>query len=60
MALANPRAVFMRCVPAHRGEEVSTEVINGPASVVWHQAANWLPAEQALLQSLIRQNWISR
>jgi ornithine carbamoyltransferase len=60
MALANPHAVFMHCLPAHRGEEVSAEVIDGPASVVWQQAANRLPTEQALLHSLIRQNWLGR
>jgi ornithine carbamoyltransferase len=58
MALAAPNAIFMHCLPAHRGEEVSAEVIDGPASVVWQQAANRLPTEQALLHSLITHRWV--
>jgi ornithine carbamoyltransferase len=49
MAAAAPDAVFMHCLPAHRGEEVAAEVIDGPRSVVFPQAANRLPTEQALL-----------
>ena len=60
MALAEPHAIFMHCLPAHRGEEVAAEVIDGPKSVVWQQAANRLPTEQALLDSLIRNAWVSR
>ncbi len=59
MALAGPHAVFMHCLPAHRGQEVSAEVIDGPTSVVWQQAANRLPTEQALLHSLIKGNWVA-
>jgi ornithine carbamoyltransferase len=49
MALARPHAVFMHCLPTHRGQEVAAEVIDGPASVVWQQAANRLPTEQAVV-----------
>jgi ornithine carbamoyltransferase len=53
LALAQPHAVFMHCLPAHRGQEVTAEVIDGPQSVVWEQAANRLPTEQAVLYSFV-------
>jgi ornithine carbamoyltransferase len=53
MRSANPAAVFMHCLPAHRGLEVSAEVMDGPRSIVWEQAANRLPTEQAVLHTLI-------
>jgi ornithine carbamoyltransferase len=53
MRLADPHAVFMHCLPAHRGMEVHGRILDGRRSVVWEQAANRLPAEQALLYSLI-------
>ncbi|MGZ8701391.1 MAG: ornithine carbamoyltransferase [Gaiellaceae bacterium] len=53
MSLARPDAVFLHCLPAHRGEEVASDVIDGFQSIVWQQAANRLPTEQALLYGLI-------
>ncbi|MCB1829134.1 MAG: ornithine carbamoyltransferase [Chromatiaceae bacterium] len=55
MALANPNALFMHCLPAHRGEEVSAEVIDGAQSLVWEEAENRLHAQKALLEMLILQ-----
>jgi len=49
MALAAPGAVFLHCLPAHRGEEVTGDVIDGPSSLVWPQAANRLRAMRGLL-----------
>ena len=49
MALAAPGAVFLHCLPAHRGEEVAADVVDGPASLVWPQAANRLRAMRGLL-----------
>jgi ornithine carbamoyltransferase len=57
MALARRDAVFLHCLPAHRGEEVHADVIDGPASLVWQQAANRLPTEQALLYALVTGDW---
>jgi len=53
MALADKEAVFMHCLPAHREEEVSASVIDGPQSVVWDQAENRLHAQKALLELLM-------
>jgi ornithine carbamoyltransferase len=47
----------MHCLPTHRGQEVAAEVIDGPASVVWQQAANRLPTEQAALYALVTGDW---
>jgi ornithine carbamoyltransferase len=52
MALARPDAVFLHCLPAKRGEEVESAVIDGPQSVVWAQSANRMPTEAALLLAL--------
>ena len=53
MALAQSDAVFMHCLPAHRGEEVAAEVIDGPQSVVWDEAENRLHAQKALMEYLL-------
>lgn len=53
MAKANSSALFMHCLPAHRGEEVTHEVIEGAQSVVWEEAANRLHAQKALLEFLL-------
>ncbi|MBE0509752.1 MAG: ornithine carbamoyltransferase [Chromatiales bacterium] len=53
MACAKPDAVFLHCLPAHRGEEVSASVIDGPQSVVWDQAENRLHAQKALMEFLL-------
>ena len=50
MAVANPNAVFMHCLPAHRGEEVTADVIDGPQSVVWDEAENRLHAQKAIME----------
>ena len=52
MAAAGPDARFLHCLPAHRGEEVSADVIDGPQSAVWQQAANRMHATRALLAEL--------
>jgi ornithine carbamoyltransferase len=57
MAAARPDAIFMHCLPAHRGEEVTAEVIDGPQSVVWQQAENRLPTEEALVFALVTRRW---
>ena len=57
LAEASPDAVFMHCLPAHRGQEVSAEVIDGPRSLVFPQAANRLPTEQAVLYALCTGDW---
>ena len=53
MSLAKKDALFMHCLPAHRGEEVTAEVLEGPQSVVWEEAGNRLHSQKALLEFLI-------
>jgi ornithine carbamoyltransferase len=54
MAAAAPDALFMHCLPAHRGEEVDADVIDGPQSVVWDEAENRLHVQKALMEYLLR------
>ena len=53
MQQARPEALFMHCLPAHRGEEVSAEVLEGPQSVVWDEAENRLHVQKAILEWLM-------
>jgi ornithine carbamoyltransferase len=54
MAEAGPGAVFMHCLPAHRGEEVTADVIDGPRAIVFDQAENRMHTAQAVLAALLR------
>ena len=56
MALGRPDALFMHCLPAYRGYEVSAEVLDGESSVVWDQAENRLHAQKSLLEFLLAEN----
>ena len=49
MALARPDAVFLHCLPAHRGEEVVEAVIDGPQSLIWDEAENRIHAQKSVL-----------
>ena len=53
MSIAKPDALFMHCLPAHRGEEVEADVIDGPQSVVWDEAENRMHAQKALMEYLL-------
>ncbi|MBM2829980.1 MAG: argF [Gammaproteobacteria bacterium] len=54
MSLAKQEALFMHCLPAHRGDEVTADVIDGPQSVVWDEAGNRLHSQKALLEFLLQ------
>ena len=53
MQLANPDALFMHCLPAHRGEEISVDMLNDNSSVVFDEAENRLHAQKALIEFLL-------
>ena len=54
MELAAPRAIFMHCLPAHRGEEVTDSILESDSSVVWEEAGNRLHAQKSLIEFLLR------
>ena len=54
MKLADPKAIFLHCLPAHRGEEVAAGVIDGPQSAVWAEAENRMHVQKALLETLVQ------
>ena len=51
--LADPQAIVLHCLPAHRGEEITNEVIEGSQSRVWEQAENRMHAQKSLLASIL-------
>jgi ornithine carbamoyltransferase len=53
LSVAAPQALVLHCLPAHRGEEISEEVLEGPQSAVWDQAENRLHMQKAILEALI-------
>ena len=53
LALADPEAIVLHCLPAHRGEEIAEEVLEGPQAAVWDQAENRLHAQKAVLLWLL-------
>jgi len=53
LALATPQAIVLHCLPAHRGEEISAEVMEGPQSAIFRQAENRLHVQKAILELLV-------
>jgi len=53
MGAADPTAIFLHCLPAHRGEEVTAEVLDGPQSRIWDEAENRLHVQKAVMAALI-------
>ena len=53
LKLAAPEAIVLHCLPAHRGEEITAEVLDGPQSAAWDQAENRLHFQKALLEWLL-------
>ena len=53
MSLAKKNCIFMHCLPAHRNKEVTSEVIDGPQSVVWDEAENRLHTQKALMEYML-------
>jgi ornithine carbamoyltransferase len=54
MSMAKPSAIFMHCLPAHRGEEVAAEVIDSPQSVIYDEAENRLHVQKAIMVALMK------
>ena len=52
--LADPEALYLHCLPAHRGEEITTELMDNPNTVIWDEAENRLHAQKALIEFLLR------
>jgi len=55
LSVANPEAIYLHCLPAHRGEEISAELMDAPDSVIWDEAENRLHAQKALIEFLLNQ-----
>jgi ornithine carbamoyltransferase len=54
MSHAKAEAIFLHCLPAHRGEEVAAEIIDGQQSAVWDEAENRLHVQKALIETLVQ------
>jgi ornithine carbamoyltransferase len=56
MSLADDKVIFLHCLPAHRGEEVDSQVIDGPHSYVWDEAENRLHAQKGIIDWCLNSN----